>query len=77
VKEMSDGCEIDQVLLVREAELRKRRDGAEYLRLSLGDRTGSVAAVVWDGVAECAPQARAGFVAQRSTMSLSPGVLPA
>src|SRR3954467_11695579 len=60
VREMSDGCEVDQVLMVREAELRRRRDGAEYLRLSLGDRTGAVAAVVWDGVPDCAPHARAG-----------------
>jgi 3'-5' exoribonuclease len=60
VREMTDGCEVDQVLMVREAELRRRRDGAEYLRLSLGDRTGNVAAVVWDGVAECAPHVRAG-----------------
>src|SRR3954462_11828134 len=61
VREMTDGCEVDQVLLVREAELRRRRDGAEYLRLSLGDRTGGVAAGVWDGVAGCAPHPRAGL----------------
>src|SRR3954447_2077721 len=60
VREFSDGAEVDQVLLVREAELRRRRDGAEYLRLSLGDRTGAVGAVVWDGVADCTPHARAG-----------------
>src|SRR3954468_3685175 len=60
VREMTDGCDLDQVLMVREAELRRRRDGAEYLRLSLGDRTGTVTAVVWDGVADCAPHARAG-----------------
>src|SRR3954469_9727355 len=60
VREMTDGCEVDQVLLVREAELRRRRDGAEYLRLSLADRTGTVAAVVWDGVGDCAAHARAG-----------------
>jgi 3'-5' exoribonuclease len=60
VREFSDGAEVDQVLLVRQAELRRRRDGAEYLCLSLGDRTGAVAAVVWDGVADCTPHARAG-----------------
>src|SRR3954467_14654009 len=60
VREMIDGSDLDQVLMVREAELRRRRDGAEYLRLSLGDRTGTVTAVVWDGVADCAPHARAG-----------------
>jgi 3'-5' exoribonuclease len=44
---------------VREVELRSRRDGGEYLKLTIGDRTGSVPAVVWDGVAEarelCSP----------------------
>ena len=41
VREFTDGQEIDQVLLVRERELRTKRDGSEYLRLSLGDRTGA------------------------------------
>jgi 3'-5' exoribonuclease len=40
--------EIDQVLLVREAERRQRRDGGEYLRLHLGDRTGTVVSMVWE-----------------------------
>ncbi len=48
VNEFSDGVEIDQVLLVREAERRQRRDGGEYLRLHLGDRTGAVVAMVWE-----------------------------
>jgi 3'-5' exoribonuclease len=51
VRELEDGQEIDQVLLVRESELRTRRDGTEYLRLLLGDRSGSVPAVVREGVA--------------------------
>src|SRR5262249_57501437 len=40
----------DQVLLVRAAEARSKRDGGEYLRLTLADRTGSVVAMVWDDV---------------------------
>src|SRR5438270_13322952 len=52
VREFADGCEVSQPLLVREVELRTRRDGGEYLRVTFGDRTGSVPAVVWDGVAE-------------------------
>jgi 3'-5' exoribonuclease len=59
VRELTDGQEIDQALLVRERELKTGGDGGEYLRLMLGDRTGSVAAMIWDGVAEvrglCAP----------------------
>jgi 3'-5' exoribonuclease len=52
VRELTDGQEIDQVLLVRERELRARRDGREFLRLVLGDRTGTVTAMVWEDVAE-------------------------
>ena len=52
VREFVDGCEIAQVLLVREVEPSSRRDGGEYLKLMIGDRTGTVPAVVWDGVVE-------------------------
>jgi 3'-5' exoribonuclease len=58
--QFSDGMEIDQVLLVREAERRSRRDGGEYLRLTLGDRTGSVACMVWEALAEVEELAPAG-----------------
>jgi 3'-5' exoribonuclease len=48
VNELTDGTEIDQVLLVRAIERRSRRDGGEYLRLQLGDRTGAVVSMVWE-----------------------------
>jgi len=60
VRELTDGCEIDQVLLVREVEVRQKRDGREFLKLALGDRTGSVAATIWDGVAELLDHIRPG-----------------
>src|SRR5436190_11158923 len=50
VRDFQEGFEIDQVLLVRGAEARSKRDGGEFLRLTLADRTGSVAAMVWDDV---------------------------
>ncbi len=50
VREFTDGCDVAQALLVREVEMRKRRDGSDYLRLLLGYRTGSVPAVVWEDV---------------------------
>jgi 3'-5' exoribonuclease len=52
VSEFSDGIEIDQVLLVRAIERRSRRDGADYLRLQLGDRTGAVVSMVWEDLVE-------------------------
>ncbi|PZS06772.1 MAG: hypothetical protein DLM64_16055 [Solirubrobacterales bacterium] len=51
VRQFADGCEVAQALLVREVEVRRRRDGDEYLKLTLGDRTGSVPAIVWEDVA--------------------------
>ncbi len=60
LNELKDGVEIDQVLLVREAERRQRRDGGEYLRLQLGDRTGAVACMVWEALGEVEELARAG-----------------
>jgi 3'-5' exoribonuclease len=60
VNELSDGTEIDQVLLVRATERRARRDGGEYLRLQLGDRTGAVVSMVWDDLAEMERLATAG-----------------
>ncbi len=50
VRDLTDGMEIDQVLLVRAAEVRTKADGAPYLRLTLGDRTGAAVAMVWDDV---------------------------
>jgi 3'-5' exoribonuclease len=50
VREFADGSEIAQALLVRDMEVRRRRDGGDYLKLMLGDRTGTIPAMVWDGV---------------------------
>ncbi len=60
VRELAEGQEIDQVLLVRGREVRKRSDGSEFLRLSLGDRTGRVVAVLFDAAREMAPACDSG-----------------
>lgn len=60
LNELSDGQDVDQVLLVREAERRQRRDGGVYLRLQLGDRSGAVACMVWEELGEVEELARAG-----------------
>jgi len=60
VREFEDGIDIDQVLLVRDVEARQKRDGSEFLKLTLADKTGCVAAMIWDRVAEVTPLARPG-----------------
>jgi 3'-5' exoribonuclease len=60
LRDATDGTDLDQVLLVREVERRPRRDGSEFLRLTLGDRSGRVPAMVWDGVREASELACTG-----------------
>src|SRR5579872_5994281 len=60
LRDATDGCEIDCVLLVREVDRRTRRDGGEFLRLTLGDRSGQIAAMVWDDVVAVAALVAAG-----------------
>ncbi len=55
VRELVDGQDLEKVLLVRASEVRAKEDGSEYLRLSLGDRTGAVVAIVREYVNERAP----------------------
>ena len=51
VNQLTDGQDIDIVLLVRDRQLRTKRDGGEYLKLGLADRTGSVSAIIRDDIA--------------------------
>ncbi len=60
VQELTEGCDVDVVLLVRAAERRARRDGREFLRLRLADRTGTVTACVWEDVGPALALARVG-----------------
>jgi 3'-5' exoribonuclease len=53
LRELSDGDEVTGAFVVRERERRQKRNGEDYLRVVLADKTGTVPAVAWDGVAEC------------------------
>jgi 3'-5' exoribonuclease len=60
VNQLTNGQDVDLVLLVRDREVRTRRAGGEYLKLALADRTGSVSAVIREGVTEAAEAYQAG-----------------
>jgi 3'-5' exoribonuclease len=66
VRDFADGSEVAEVLLVRDLEVRRRRDGGDYLKLMLGDRTGTIPAMVWDGVEEAREICCAGDVVHAS-----------
>jgi 3'-5' exoribonuclease len=50
VRQFAEGTQVSQPLLVRDVELRRRRDGDDYLRVVFGDRTGTVSALIWDEI---------------------------
>jgi 3'-5' exoribonuclease len=60
LNELTDGAEVEGVFAIREVERRRRRDGGDYLRLQLGDRTGAVTCMVWEELEEIEALARAG-----------------
>ncbi|HEV7562814.1 MAG TPA: hypothetical protein VGO24_04870, partial [Solirubrobacterales bacterium] len=47
--ELEDGQRVSGVYAVRERELRRKRNGEPWLRLSVGDASGSAEAVCWEG----------------------------
>jgi 3'-5' exoribonuclease len=50
--ECEDGQRLRGVYAVRERELRRKRNGEPWLRLLIGDASGSAEAVSWDGAEE-------------------------
>jgi 3'-5' exoribonuclease len=73
VRELADGDEVDQVLVVRESALRRRGDGSEFLRLAVADRSGSVVAVAGERARELAALCEAGtFMHVRGRYELHP-----
>jgi 3'-5' exoribonuclease len=50
VRDLADGQSVDSVFVVRDRARRQKKNGEAFLKLQLGDVTGSVEAVVWDAV---------------------------
>ncbi len=46
--ELEDGRQVQGVYAVRERELRRKRNGEPWLKLTLGDASGTVEAVAWE-----------------------------
>ncbi|MEX2447429.1 MAG: HD domain-containing protein [Solirubrobacterales bacterium] len=52
LRELDDGQRVAGVYAVRERALRRKRNGEPWLRLVLGDASGSAEAVAWEGAEE-------------------------
>jgi 3'-5' exoribonuclease len=55
VSDLSPDQSITSFFVVHEKEIRATREGRKYLRVELGDRTGTVEARMWTGFEEFAP----------------------
>ena len=62
VRDLANGQDVDSTFLVRAHSRRQKRNGETFIKLQLGDLTGSVEAVVWDDVDELAPLCPGGTV---------------
>ena len=60
VRDLIDGTDVDLVLLARSVEARRTRDGSEYLKLELADRSGRLTACLWDVGSGVSAVAKAG-----------------
>ena len=62
VRDLADGARVESPFVVRDVARRQKRNGDSFLKLQLGDVTGAVEGVVWDGIDEAAATATPGSV---------------
>jgi 3'-5' exoribonuclease len=60
IRELGEGSRVTGVLMLRAVDVRRRRDGDEYLKLTLGNRSGILPAVVLSDVESAREVCRAG-----------------
>lgn len=54
IRDLTPGARCDLVLLLRGVDRRSRRDGRDFLKVTFGDRTGTLTAMIWDDVDDAA-----------------------
>ncbi len=64
VRDLIVDSHVDSPFLVAAIEVAKKRNGEDFLKLTLADRTGEVRAVMWDDVREAADTVSPGDYAQ-------------
>lgn len=62
VADLIEGEAVTSFFLARQVQIRQRRSGEPFLSLVLGDRTGEVAAVMWEGVEEASQELSEGDI---------------
>ena len=49
-RDLADGQAVDAIFVIRDRARRRKRNGEDFVKLRLGDVSGTVEGVVWDGV---------------------------
>ena len=62
VADLIEGEPVTSFFLLKQVQVRQRRSGDSYLSLVLGDRTGEMAAVMWEGVEEAGKELTEGDI---------------
>ena len=62
IGELQPGTDVDETYVVRSKDIRQRRGGGPYIAASLGDKTGEVAALVWENVEQISKTLEVGAV---------------
>jgi 3'-5' exoribonuclease len=62
VADLIEGEPVTSFFLAKQVQVRQRRSGEPYLSLLLADRTGEVAAVMWEGVEEAGKELNDGDI---------------
>lgn len=55
IRDLVDGEAVHSQFVVRDAETKTKKDGGPYIQMKLSDRTGSVAAYIWEGIDQASP----------------------
>ena len=73
VRDLADGARVESPFVVRDVARKQKRNGEAFLKLQLGDVTGAIEGVVWEGIDEAAAAARPGaVVVATGSFSLDP-----
>ncbi len=76
INELKTGESVDDVFVLHEKTMGKKRDGSSYLNLTLSDKTGRIKAVIWDEADRFAAVTTAGdFVRIEGGVSEYRGIL--
>ena len=62
IRDLEDGAEVDSQFIVRDHELKKKKNGEDYLNLRVSDTSGIVRAVIWEDVQAISANAKQGAI---------------